>query len=307
MVKVIVRELYKIVFPNGKLYFGMSFSGQRRFLGHIKSALKDKSKLPVHNALRKYGAENCKVVVLCVGTAEYIGALEQRAIAAFKTRDIRFGYNVCIGGEVGPMTGRGHTKKSRKKMSKSQSERERTSGEIENMRYYANHKVFTPEYRAALSVAMKKRHAEGRVTAGSPAQLAALRRNAPKGPLRQSTKDKISAALIGRPNPGGKYERTPEIRAQTSAAHKAIHAAGCVRSSAQDEAVKKRQRAGTDALRGKPAWNRGRSHSETTLQRISVAVKAHHAYKRELKKCGKIPETHPAHKFGSGSSAGLLF
>ena len=89
--------------------------------------------------------------------------------------------------------------------------------------------------------------------------------------------------------------------------HKAIHAAGCVRSSAQDEAVKKRQRAGTDALRGKPAWNRGRSHSETTLQRISVAVKAHHAYKRELKKCGKIPETHPAHKFGSGSSAGLLF
>lgn len=90
--------LYQIEFPNGKKYIGISkHSAEKRFAGHKKDS-KD-GKLIVHNAIRKCGKENCKVVTLVVANdIEYLKDLEIKAIAAFNTKYPN-GYNCTKGGD----------------------------------------------------------------------------------------------------------------------------------------------------------------------------------------------------------------
>lgn len=93
-------HLYCLLFPNGKRYFGISNDVQLRLKGHLKCANAG-SRLPIHCAIRKYGAPLLQV--LCVGSREYIAALEIAAIASFNTRDHTHGYNVTLGGDMSPM------------------------------------------------------------------------------------------------------------------------------------------------------------------------------------------------------------
>jgi hypothetical protein len=92
--------LYRLVFPNGKLYFGITVSMTRRIHVH-RHAAKQGFRTPVYQAIRKYGFENVRCECLVVGSKEYIADLEIRAIATFNTCDPRNGYNVHRGGLVG--------------------------------------------------------------------------------------------------------------------------------------------------------------------------------------------------------------
>ena len=95
-------ELYKLVFPNTKLYAGISYDTTKRFEGHTYSAARGVH-LPVYDAMRKYGAQNIKPVLVAVGPEDYIKQLEVDYIEKFQLRDRRYGYNLAPGGTVSPM------------------------------------------------------------------------------------------------------------------------------------------------------------------------------------------------------------
>jgi predicted GIY-YIG superfamily endonuclease len=93
--------LYWLRFPNGKLYFGLSNNVARRWQEHQKLAVAG-SMFPVHRAISKFGADQVAVRNLAAGSRHYIKTLEITAIAAFKTRSRRFGYNLTKGGDISP-------------------------------------------------------------------------------------------------------------------------------------------------------------------------------------------------------------
>lgn len=99
----IMGELYKLDFPNGKSYIGISVKGAaHRFLAHKGRAKSScKASTPLYNAWRKHGAPT--MTVLAVLEDGELASAEQRAIAAYDTM-FPAGYNLTVGGEVSPMT-----------------------------------------------------------------------------------------------------------------------------------------------------------------------------------------------------------
>lgn len=92
--------IYKLDFPNGKSYIGMtSGKPERRFNGHKRCAAKG-VKRPLYDAWNKFG---CPVMsVLAVVDDCELADAEIRAIKAFGTM-LPSGYNLTEGGEVSPM------------------------------------------------------------------------------------------------------------------------------------------------------------------------------------------------------------
>ncbi len=95
-------ELYVLTFPNNKIYIGISSDSKKRFSQHKSQALAG-SKFPVHQAIRKYGHDNVARTIKCIGARDYIADLEVKMIAALQTQDRSYGYNVTLGGDIGPM------------------------------------------------------------------------------------------------------------------------------------------------------------------------------------------------------------
>lgn len=90
---------YKLTSPSGKIYHGITTqSVRRRMTGH-KTWARNGSKLPLHNAIRKYGFENFKLEILSeTCDRDELCRLEIEAI----TRDNSLapnGYNVTAGGD----------------------------------------------------------------------------------------------------------------------------------------------------------------------------------------------------------------
>ena len=105
--------LYRIQFPCGKSYVGISATtAESRFYKHTYSA-RNGSALAVHRAIRKYGRNAALLETLVVGDWSYVTALEQRAIAAFGTR-APHGYNLTNGGDG--LCGYRHSEATRAKL-----------------------------------------------------------------------------------------------------------------------------------------------------------------------------------------------
>lgn len=85
---------------NDKKYVGQTIqNGKRRFHAHKRVALKEKSQLPLHRAIRKYGIENFRYEIL--EECDSIGALnaaESKWILELRTYGSH-GYNCTTGGE----------------------------------------------------------------------------------------------------------------------------------------------------------------------------------------------------------------
>jgi len=89
--------IYKISFPNGKMYIGLTCASLRsRKMEHLSRAKKGSS-LPVHNALRKYGESVVWEVLETVSDYEQGKVLEIKHIANFNA--IEKGYNLTKGGD----------------------------------------------------------------------------------------------------------------------------------------------------------------------------------------------------------------
>lgn len=97
-----ILELYRLIFPNGKMYFGVSNNPARRWHEHRKSASHG-SHLPVACAIRKFGADAVILERLAVGDGAYILDLERAAIARFNSLKPA-GYNLLPGGQMSPLS-----------------------------------------------------------------------------------------------------------------------------------------------------------------------------------------------------------
>lgn len=90
---------------NDKCYVGKtSRTSERRWKDHVSKA-KAGSKTHLHQAIRKYGAENFQIQVLCkVRHPEHTNTMERHFIALLNTMG-EFGYNLTPGGDgVAPGT-----------------------------------------------------------------------------------------------------------------------------------------------------------------------------------------------------------
>lgn len=90
-------SLYRLTFPNGKSYIGITSGAVKRRVAKHVSQAKEGRRSAVSQAIRKYGAFKTEILVVA-GDWSYLCDLEQRAIAAFKTL-APHGYNLTSGGE----------------------------------------------------------------------------------------------------------------------------------------------------------------------------------------------------------------
>lgn len=107
--------LYMHIFPNGKVYIGITSrkTWERWSGGHGYSG-----QPLMHNAITKYGWKNIRHIVLADGmTQEEAEAAEVETIKKFRSTNRRYGYNIANGGS----TGGKHTKETKAKMSASKS------------------------------------------------------------------------------------------------------------------------------------------------------------------------------------------
>lgn len=120
-----IHRLYSIEFPNGKFYFGSTkFLIHRRMRNHAYSA-RSGSTLKVHQAIRQFGIENCRMSTLVLGDEKYIKQIEENAILFFMSL-FPFGYNSYIGSKLSPshtrsgenngMYGRKHSDETKEKI-----------------------------------------------------------------------------------------------------------------------------------------------------------------------------------------------
>lgn len=239
-------ELYTLLFPNGKRYFGISCNSKRRFSDHVKRA-KSGNSFPVSCAIRKFGAANVKLIVICVGERDYIAELEIKTIAAYQATDRRNGYNLAPGGDLSPM----HSPHVAAKVSATK--RQRVKNDPEYRERLVRH-IMTPAFRqkaiqairAPEARAAKSRQVTGRKHSASFCEKVRQRmarpevraelsrkvraawsdpeRRAQHGalfrgrPISTEQRAKISATLMGHPGAGKGVPRAPEVKAKISAA-----------------------------------------------------------------------------------------
>lgn len=90
--------LYKLTFPNGKSYIGITkHSIEHRIKIHIRASRGGK-KLAIYNAIRKYGEDSFKIQVLAMDNPDNLPMLEINAIKKHGTFGVG-GYNLTAGGE----------------------------------------------------------------------------------------------------------------------------------------------------------------------------------------------------------------
>jgi len=94
-------SVYKLSFPNGKLYFGISSELAKRLRAHKNSHGNKNGRRVVSDAITKYGWESVVVeVVECGLVSEDAYRIEQELIAKYGTQDFSKGYNIASGGRT---------------------------------------------------------------------------------------------------------------------------------------------------------------------------------------------------------------
>lgn len=130
--------LYQISFPNGKRYVGMTMADtHKRFWEHRYHA-KRWTKLPIYDALRKYGDTAEFTVLAIADNREYLEVIERNAIRIMETK-LPQGYNLTDGGDGAPMgntfqLGRKRSLESRTKMSASSKGKKKSDSHREAIR-----------------------------------------------------------------------------------------------------------------------------------------------------------------------------
>jgi group I intron endonuclease len=93
--------IYKITFPNNKIYIGITDNLRRRKKEHLRGIRKaDRKHFPVYHAIAKYGKDSLvwEVVETCEDAAEAQNR-EVYWIEYYNSADIEHGYNCTKGGD----------------------------------------------------------------------------------------------------------------------------------------------------------------------------------------------------------------
>ena len=194
--------LYKLLFPNGKAYIGITTRSPReRWWDHCQYAHDGSRKWAVYNAWRKHG-EPVMQILAEFSSAEELKAAEQAAITAHGTL-VPSGYNMTLGGETNPMEipelarragdkniGRKHTAAARRNMGLSRLGRKASEDHRAKISKGQLGRVHSQETREKIAA-----KARGRFVGDSTRALLSYRRKGvPKGPMAEETKAKLSAA-----------------------------------------------------------------------------------------------------------------
>lgn len=90
--------LYRIDFPSGKSYIGVTSKPAEWRLTEHKNAARSTGDLVIHKAIRKYGENSCTISTLVISDDDdYLKAIEVLAIKKFNTLTPN-GYNMTSGG-----------------------------------------------------------------------------------------------------------------------------------------------------------------------------------------------------------------
>lgn len=91
-----ISGIYKIIFPNKKIYIGLSTNIKKRLIAHNKA----NDNLPVHRAIKKYGkiSEN-NVEILEIVPKSLLRKKEKYWIDYYKSYLPENGYNLTLGGD----------------------------------------------------------------------------------------------------------------------------------------------------------------------------------------------------------------
>lgn len=178
-----MANVYAIGFPSGKLYVGLtSKTVSQRLTAHLKDT-RAGSKLPVHNALRKYG-RNVQLVVLAQGVSfDEAKDLEIWWISQLNTF-CPGGYNLTRGGEG--MVGYKFTAETKKKISEAKRGGKLSTEHRAKISGGQRGKKHTEETKAKMSEANKAR----KPTAETRAKMS----EASKGHQRRLGKKHTAAA-----------------------------------------------------------------------------------------------------------------
>jgi hypothetical protein len=215
-------ELYRLEFPNGKSYIGISRNGAaQRYLYHAGDARRGRSTLPLYQAWRKHGAP--ALTVLAVIENDDLPATEIRAIKVFGTLRPA-GYNVSQGGQLGAMhdpevaarvaaalRGRKASPATREKLRLSHLGQKRTAEAIAKTAAANRGRIVSPETRAKISETNKR-------AAANPSAKRLAARKAHSERLRGRKHSGAHRAAISAANKGRVV--TAETRAKIGAAHK---------------------------------------------------------------------------------------
>lgn len=151
-----VAILYKLDFPNGKSYIGITRETLKRRLDRHITYARNGKKFLISKAIRKYGELGFASKILAIGEFDYIKDLEIKAISVYETFGGK-GYNMTNGGEG--MLGVTPSKDTRNKISMSLLGRELTAEHKANISKSQNiggvKKSIPEETRLKMSLAKK--------------------------------------------------------------------------------------------------------------------------------------------------------
>jgi len=165
-----MAELYRLDFPNGKSYVGITRqSAHARFSEHLSSA-RNRPEFAIHHAINKHGLPEVKT--LAVGGWDYLKEAEKKAIKVFNTK-APDGYNLTDGGEgvTGNVmsdeskailsafnTGKVMTQRAKDKIAVAVTSRMAQPGVREQIAKKLTGKIVSEETKAKLSAAAKRRY-----------------------------------------------------------------------------------------------------------------------------------------------------
>ena len=137
--------LYRLTFPNGKCYIGVTVNVDKRFRRHkyLARTSRGLKNIPLYNAIRKYGWSNVHKEVLLTGEPSWVLQEEIFQISQHRLNNAYGVYNISCGGTA-PMLGRAHSDSTKAKL----------CGRVGGT--YWKGKSFSDEHRAKMSVARRK-------------------------------------------------------------------------------------------------------------------------------------------------------
>lgn len=110
--------IYKLTFPNGKVYIGQTSQDFNYYMNRYKSNFLNKNfkgnNRIIYKAIKHFGWNNIKREILFTTSAEFVDELETKIIAEYNATDRRFGYNIL---EIGKSSkGFKHSEETKKKI-----------------------------------------------------------------------------------------------------------------------------------------------------------------------------------------------
>ncbi len=210
--------------PTGRKYVGKANDVQRRWSGHKRKSRSTTARLSYfHAAIRKYGESQFVFSwVLPYGTEKEAFAAEVVLIAALRSNEKEFGFNLDSGGQGGKTPnaevrqrmsvshlGKTPTPETRAKMSAAQVGKKRRAGTGAKISAANTGRKRSPEARARIAEGNRNKPP---VSAETRAKLSIALTGKKRAPFSEETRARMSAARKGKP-----ANRSPEHQAKLSA------------------------------------------------------------------------------------------